>query len=127
MKLGIMFENNLELNEKLAVNYIAETWINYPKPFSELSFDLQKELKKQGVNEYNFDNREITLNMLPLTVQIRLKKLGYTKQQFDDCKHLINKAKQWVLKTGLPRNYVIDSVEFAQWEMLLAFTNIVNY
>lgn len=46
MKLGMMFESNLELNEKLAVNYIAETWVNYPKSFSELSFDLQEELKK---------------------------------------------------------------------------------
>lgn len=88
---------------------------------------FKKNLKKQGVDECDFDNREITLDMLPLTIQIRLNKLGYTEQQFNDCKYLINKAKQWALKTGLPRNYVIDSVEFAQWEMLLAFTSIIGH
>lgn len=125
MKAGIMFESNLELNKKIAVNYIAETWINYPLPFSDLCYDRQMELKKQGVDEFNFDNREITLDMLPLTTQVLLKDLGYTEEQFDKCKHLIKKAKRWVLKTGLPHNYVMDFAEFAQWKMLLGFTCVV--
>lgn len=125
MKTGVMFEDNSELDKRLAVCFIAETWCNYPKPFSELNFDEQEELEAQGIDEWDYNHREITLDMLPLSAQIRLKQLGYTEEQFKTCKHLIAKAKRWALETGLPYNYVMDATELGQWEMLLAFTQVV--
>lgn len=125
MKTGIMFDNNTELDKTLSVSFIAETWCNYPSQFGDLSYDEQKELEAQGVDEWDYDNREITLDMLPLSTKIRLRNLGYTEEQFNDCRHLITKAKRWALITGLPHDLVIDSKELAQWRMLLAFTQVV--
>ncbi len=127
MKTGIMFEDNDELNKKLCINFIAETWCNYPPSFEDLPVREQEELEAQGVDAYGYDNRELTLDMLPLRAQRDLKARGFTAEQFDDCKYLIRRAKRWAFETGLPHNYVMDTKELGHWGWLLAFTQIVAY
>lgn len=125
MKAGIMFEDNTELEKRLSVSFIAETWCKYPSSFEDLSVEEQEKLEAQGIDEYDYDNREITLDMLPFSAQRRLKELGYTTEQFDACKYLIRRAKRWALETGLPYKYVMDSKELGHWKWLLAFTRVV--
>lgn len=125
MKAGVIFESNTELEQRIPVMFIAETWCNYPPSFDSLSIKEQEELEAQGIDEWDYDHREITLDMLPITTRVRLKESGCTEEQFNMCKHLIDRAKKWALKTGIPYNYVMDAVEIKQWELLEVFTTIV--
>lgn len=125
MKAGVIFESNTELEQCIPVMFIEETWCNYPPSFDSLPIAKQEELEAQGVDEWDYDHREITLDMLPITTRVRLKENGCTEEQFNMCKHLIDRTKKWSLKTGIPYNYVMDAVEIKQWELLKLFTQIV--
>lgn len=96
MKIGIMFDDGTELSKHIPVNFIAETWCNYSSFWS-----------------------------LPLSARHRLLPMGYDITDYEECKHLIERAKKWALITGYPQNYVMDFKEQMLWKKLEVITALV--
>ena len=104
MKIGLMFDNNGEVEKYLHPMFITETW-----------------------DKIYFDNDGKMLPEPKLTFQQkrRLVMSNITTEEIESCKHLIKLARKWSLETGVPINYVITTEEHDQWKSLIKITEIV--
>lgn len=105
MKIGLMFDNNGEVEKYLHPMFITETW-----------------------DKVYFDNEGKMLPEPKLTFQQkrRLVMSNITTEEIETCKHLIQLARKWSLKTGVPTEHVLTPEEWEQWKRLIKITEIVS-
>lgn len=99
MKIGIIFETQMELEEKLHPSIIANVWA--------------------GVNTDSLYNSNLHLHRKTF-----LKSQGVDENMFNTCKHLITTAKNWNHK-GTPNGTCVSVDEYGQWEVLFHITQLL--
>lgn len=99
MKIGIIFENQRELEEKLHPAIIATTWA--------------------GMNMDSLYDSNLHLHR-----KFFLKSQGVDENMFNTCKHLITTAKNWNYK-GTPNGTCVSVEEYNQWEILFHITQLL--
>lgn len=99
MKIGIIFETQKEIEEKLYPSIISNVW--------------------SGVNVDSLYDSNLHLHR-----KIFLKKHGVEEEMFNKCKRLITTAKNWTYK-GTPNETCVSTDDYRQWEILFHITKLL--